>query len=149
LPLTPLRFLERAGRLYADKSGVICGEKRFSYGEFCERCCRLASVLMKLGAQPGDRVAFLSPNCHRLLEAYYGVLLAKCVLLPLNIRLTASELAFILEDAEAKIIFFDPEFHSLVDALRRQLPGRTFVLLADVPGASDPDADRTAAHNAA
>src|SRR5512141_313741 len=110
LPLTPLRFLERAGRLYSGKVGIICGGERFTYAAFFDRCRRLAGALVHLGARPGDRVAFLSPNCHRLLEAYYGVLLAKAVLLPLNIRLAPAEIAFIVQDADARILFLDPEY---------------------------------------
>ncbi|MBI4479597.1 MAG: AMP-binding protein, partial [Acidobacteria bacterium] len=88
MPLTPLRFLERAQNLYGDKQGVICGELRLTYSEFFDRCRRLAGALTGLGIQPGDRVAFLGYNCHRLLEGYYGVLLAGGVLLPINIRLS-------------------------------------------------------------
>ncbi len=62
LPLTPLRFLERAKSLYGTKEGIVCGTDRFTYNQFFERCCRLAGALTGLGLQPGDRVAFLSYN---------------------------------------------------------------------------------------
>jgi fatty-acyl-CoA synthase len=92
IPLTPLRFLRYAERQYPTRTAVVCKEKRYNYKEFAERTRRLAGALHQNGAQPGDRVAFLSTNCHRLLEGYYGVLEAGAVLLPLNIRLTASNL---------------------------------------------------------
>jgi fatty-acyl-CoA synthase len=85
---------------------------------------------------PGDRVAFLSLNCHRLIEAYYGVLEAGAVLLPLNIRLAPHELAFILRDAGVKILFVGKEFLDLVDAFRKDTPGiEDFILLEGVPQA--------------
>ncbi|HWP85232.1 MAG TPA: long-chain-fatty-acid--CoA ligase [Terriglobia bacterium] len=118
LPLTPLRFLERAQNLYGDKQGVICGELRLTYAEFFDRCRRLAAALTALGVQPGERVAFLGYNCHRLLEGYYGVLLARAVLLPINIRLAPAEIGFILKDAGARILFFDPDFIPLLESLR-------------------------------
>jgi len=118
LPLTPLRFLERAQNLYGDKQGIICGELRLTYAEFFDRCRRLAGVLAGLAIRPGDRVAFLGYNCHRLLEGYYGVLLAGGVLLPINIRLSPAEIAFILKDSGAKVLFFDPEFIALVESMR-------------------------------
>jgi fatty-acyl-CoA synthase len=149
LPLTPLRFLERAGRLYSGKVGIICGGERFTYAAFFDRCRRLAGALLHLGARPGDRVAFLSPNCHRLLEAYYGVLLAKAVLLPLNIRLAPAEIAFIVQDADARILFLDPEYLALVDGIREKLPGVTFILLDDAPGSPAREARRSAAWVAA
>jgi len=128
-PLTPLRFLERARTLYREKEGVVCGAQRFTYGQFFERCCRLAGLLLRIGVRPADRVAYLSYNCHRLLEGYYGVLLAKGVLLPVNIRLAPPEIAFILKDSGARVLFLDPDFLSLVAGIRDELPGVTFILL--------------------
>ncbi|MBI4479131.1 MAG: long-chain-fatty-acid--CoA ligase, partial [Acidobacteria bacterium] len=75
-------------------------------------------ALTGLGIQPGDRVAFLGYNCHRLLEGYYGVLLAGGVLLPINIRLSPAEIAFILKDSGAKVLFFDPDFIPIVESVR-------------------------------
>src|SRR5437870_4262009 len=77
LPLTPIRFLERASRLYGGKEGVICRSLRITFAQFFERCRRLAGALLALGLKSGERVALLSYNCHRLLEAYYGVLQAQ------------------------------------------------------------------------
>jgi fatty-acyl-CoA synthase len=120
LPLTPVRFKLHAARVFGSKTAVICGEHRFTYREFNERCDRLSSALADLGLQTGDRVAYLSFNCHRLLEAYYGVPQLGAILLPLNIRLSCEELAYILGDAAPRIVCFDPEFLPLVEALRNQ-----------------------------
>ena len=130
LPLTPLRFLQRARQLYGDKEGVICQAERFTYAAFADRCGRLAGGLLRLGVRPGDRVAFLSYNCHRLLEAYYGVLQARAVLLPINIRLSPAEIAFILQDSGARFLFLDRDFLPLVQAIRSSLPAvNQFILL--------------------
>ncbi|HUI42908.1 MAG TPA: long-chain-fatty-acid--CoA ligase [Terriglobia bacterium] len=118
LPLTPVRFKRHASRIYGRKTGVVCEGERFTYSEFNERCDRLSSALLSLGLAAGDRVAFLSFNCHRLLEAYYGVPQIGAILLPLNIRLSREELAYILNDAAPRVLCFDPEFQPLVDALR-------------------------------
>ncbi len=69
-------------------------------------------------------------NCHRLIEAYYGVLEAGAILLPLNIRLAPHELAFILRDAGVKVLFVGKEFVELANAFRKDAPGiEKFVLL--------------------
>ena len=105
LPLTPLDFLLRARRLFPDREGVIehrAGDVRTSSRmprwpsapPGSRRCCRTTSRV-----DPGDRVAWLCGNTHELLEAYYGVLLAGAVLLPLNIRLSAAELRGQLDDS--------------------------------------------------
>ena len=99
IPLTPIRFLRYAQQQFPQRTAAVCGEQRFTYAQFAERCSKLAGALRKMEVQPGDRVAFLSTNCHRLLEAYYGVLEAGAVLLPLNVRLGVQELAFMLNDS--------------------------------------------------
>ena len=130
LPLTPLRFLRYAEQQYADKTAVVCGAERFTYRELAERVSRLAGALRQEGIQPGDHVAFLSANCHRLLEAYYGVLEAGAVLLPLNIRLATHELAYILNDSGAKLLFLQKQFLSLADSRHSQIPAmKSFHLL--------------------
>jgi fatty-acyl-CoA synthase len=130
VPLTPVRFLRYAERQFPDKTAVVCGALRFTYTQFAERTMRLAGALRDAGVKSGDRVAFLSLNCHRLLEAYYGVLEAGAVLLPLNIRLSTDELAYILNDAAAKMLFLEKEFVELVNSFRQRVPSlQTFFLL--------------------
>ena len=136
IPLTPLRFLRYASQQYPAKTAIVCAEQRLTYAQFADRAARLAGALKKLGIEPGDRVAFLSGNCHRLLEAYYGVLEAGAVLLPLNIRLAPHELAYILNDSEAKVLFFENQFLALVESFREQLRSvQSFFLLDSKPAA--------------
>ncbi len=122
IPLTPLRFLRHAERQYPNRIAVVSRGERFTYLQFGERVGRLASALVQAGVQPGERVAFLGTNSHRLLEAYYGVLEAGAILLPLNIRLAATELSFVLNDAGASVLFVDPQFLPLVEAFRKTVP---------------------------
>ena len=121
LPLTPVRLKRHAAQVFGSKDGVVCNERRFTYRQFNERCDRLSNVLLAFGVQKGDRLAYLSFNCHRLLEAYFGIPQIGAILLPLNIRLSPEELAYILNDAEPRMLFFDPEFIPLLEVLRPQL----------------------------
>ena len=116
LPLTPLDLLARARRLFPERLGVIDGDQEWTYAEYGARCDRLAHAIRSLGVAPGDRVAWLCGNTHELLEAYYGVLLAGAVLLPLNIRLAAPELRFCIDDAGAALLFCHPDQLDLGDA---------------------------------
>src|SRR6267143_4256860 len=122
IPLTPIRFLRYAAQQYPDKLAVVCDDLRFTYAPFADRVSRLAGALRATGVKPGDRVAFLSTNCHRLLEAYYGVLETGAVLLPLNIRLAASELSYILNNSGATILFVEKQFLGLVESFRKDIP---------------------------
>lgn len=143
LPLTPVRFKERAARLFPDKVGVVCGDRRFTYGEFADRADRLSLALSRLGIGPGDRVAFFSLNCHRLLEAYYGVVQMGAILLPLNVRLAPADFVFILNDAGAGSLFIEPEFLPVWRQIRGELKTvKRVVLLGDAAeGRADTDAN--------
>src|SRR5260370_25596850 len=114
IPLTPIRFLRYAQQQFPQRTAAVCGEQRFTYAQFAERASKLAGALRKMEVQPGDRVAFLSTNCHRLLEAYYGVLEAGAVLLPLNARLGVQELAFMLNDSGARVLYYQKRFSEIV-----------------------------------
>lgn len=121
IPLTPVRFLRYSEEQYPRKTAVVCHDLRFTYAEFADRVGRLAGALRAAGVKSGDRIAFLSLNCHRLLEAYFGVLEAGGILLPLNIRLAAPELTYILNHSGATVLFLEQEFIGLVDSFRRDL----------------------------
>ena len=133
IPLTPVRFLRYAQQQFSGKTAVVCGDERFTYGQFADRAARLAGALRRAGVTPGDRVAFLSTNCHRLLEAYYGVLEAGAVLLPMNIRLNPQELAYILNDSGAKLLFLESQFLGMVSSFRESVTVESFIMLDSKP----------------
>ena len=136
IPLTPIRFLRYAEQQYPQRTAVVCGKERFTYTQFAERVGRLAGALRESGVRPRDRVAFLSTNCHRLLEAYYGVVEAGAVLLPLNIRLAPQELVYILNDSGACVLFLESHFLELVESFRSKLTTvKTFYSLDRAPQA--------------
>jgi len=134
IPLTPLRFLRYAQQQFPKQIAVVCGDNRVTYAQFADRVARLAGALRGMGVKLGDRVAFLSLNCHRLLEAYYGAPEAGAVFLPLNVRLSQHELAFILRDSGAKALFLQKDFLPVVESFRETVPGiENFVLLDGPP----------------
>lgn len=143
VPLTPLDFKQRAVRLFGNKVGVVDGTKRFTYREFGDRASRLAGALLTMGLRRGDRVAFLAYNSHPLLEAYYGVLEADGILLPLNIRLSATELAYILEHSGSRFLFVDPDFAGLRQEVFAQMGSTPTVVWLGTPptGGSEPEYD--------
>jgi acyl-CoA synthetase (AMP-forming)/AMP-acid ligase II len=147
--LTPLRLLRQARRVHGGKDAIACGDARLTYAEYAERVDRLSNALLGLGVRRGDRVAWLGANCHRLLEAYYGVVQTGAVLVPLNIRLKPAELAFILRDSGAVALFHDRDLAPVVDELgdapalrHRLLLERDYEpLLAAAPAAFETPAD--------
>ena len=139
VPLSVLDFRDRAVTFFGDKVGVIDGERQFTYRQFGERTHRLANALEALGVGSGDRISFITYNTHHLLEAYYGVLEAGAVLNPINIRLAPSEIAWILDHAASKVVFFHRDFLPLVEAVGPKLARRpAFVILdAEAGGIAD------------
>ena len=137
VPLTPLDYKRRAVRNFGDKIGVIDGERRFTYREFGERADRLAGALRALDVAAGDRVAFITYNTHHLLEAYYGVLQAGCVLTPINIRLSADEIAYVLEHSGAAVLVYHRDFQDLVDRVRPRAPRLRHLVILE---GEDPEA---------
>lgn len=141
LPLTPLDLLTRARRLFPERVGVVDGDASWTYGGFADRCDRLARLLRDdLRVQPGDVVAWLCGNTHELLEAYYGVLLAGAVLLPLNIRLAPAELCAILDDSRAVALFRHPDQPDPHPAVRQVVLGTEYeaMLAAQHAGPVEP-----------
>jgi fatty-acyl-CoA synthase len=122
VPLTPVRCLYRGVDLYREKVGIVSGADRFTYAQFGERAERLAAGIVAEGIQPGDRVAYLSFNNNALLEGYYGVVLARAVVMPLNVRLTPAELVAILNHSEARMLIFEDDFAPLVEHIRKACP---------------------------
>lgn len=115
-PLTPTAFLRRSATVFASRLALVDDELRFTYAELWERAQRLAGALETEGVRPGERVALLGSNSQLALLAHYGVPLANAVLVPLNVRLTAAELAFNLDHSEARTLLCDRELKDLAEA---------------------------------
>ena len=137
-PLTPLSFLERAADVYPERTAVIHGDAKTSYRELRRRCRRLASALQRRGIEPGETVAIMAPNIPAMLEAHHGVPMCGAVLNPLNYRLDAAAIAFILEHGEAKALLTDTEFAPVVKAALAQVTKKLLVIdIADALGPAD------------
>jgi fatty-acyl-CoA synthase len=132
VPLTPLDFLRRARKLYADREAVVDGDVRLTYGQFGEHCDRWSSALQALGVARGDRVAYISPNTRSHLEGYYAVPQIGAVIVPINYRLTADDFAYLITHSGSKVVCAHPDQMEAVDRIRTQVPASTqFVALED------------------
>ncbi len=114
IALSPVSFLARAARIYPNRTAVVHGERRYTYAAFLERSRRLASALARAGVGKGDTVAIMAPNIPEMLEAHNGVPMLGAVLCPINTRLDAAAIAFILRHGEAKVLLADREYGAVV-----------------------------------
>ena len=137
VPLSPVSFLARAALVYPERVAIIHGERRYTYAAFLERSRRLASALARAGVGKGDTVAIMAPNIPEMLEAHNGVPMLGAVLCPINTRLDAAAIAFILEHGEAKVLLTDREHSAVVARALAQLEKRPLVIDIDDPLAAD------------
>ena len=131
--LSPLTFLERAAFTFPDRIAVLHGEQKITYREFYARCRRLASALTKRKIGLGDTVAVIAPNIPPMLDAHYGPLMIGAVLNAINYRLSAQEVAFILDHGEAKVLIVDKEFGALAREALKLCKAKPYVIGIDDP----------------
>ena len=120
-PLTPLEFARRTRRLHPHREGVVDGGRRLSYEQFFDRCDRWSSALQRLGLRQGDRVVYIAPNTHALLEGFYAVPQLGAVLVPLNYRLTPADFAYMINHCGARVVCADSDYLDAVDGIRKGL----------------------------
>jgi fatty-acyl-CoA synthase len=107
-------WLTKREFLTPEKEAVVDGERRLNYRELNRRVNRLAGALQGLGLKSGDRISILAYNCLEFLETIMAAAKLSLILVPLNWRLTAAELSFILNDSGAETLLFDSELQQLV-----------------------------------
>jgi len=120
--------------------GVDGAMHRYTYAEAHQRAKRLANALGRLGVRPGDRIGTLGWNTHRHFELFYGVSGSGAVLHPVNPRLYADQIVYIINHAEDAWLFIDTATLSLAEQLAPRLKTvKGVVLMADraaMPGAT-------------
>ncbi|MGH0033984.1 MAG: fatty acid--CoA ligase [Myxococcota bacterium] len=94
-------------------------QREISYGELDERSSRVANALVRSGVKPGDRVCVLDKSHDSFFEVMFGIAKAGAVYTPVNWRLAPPEIAFVVDDAAAPVLFVGPEFAAAV----RQVEG--------------------------
>lgn len=107
-------------RLRTSKLAVRDSRRSLSFGQWDERASRLAAGLRALGLEKGDRVALLAYNCLEWMEIYAALARAGLVAVPLNFRLTAPEIAYIVEHSEARAFIVQDVLAPVVTPLRER-----------------------------
>ena len=103
VPLTVGEFLERADFVYGERVAVVDEPGTpgslgtLTYSELHRRARNMAAVLDNMGVEEGERVAIVSPNAAKFLTSFYGVSGFGRVLVPINFRLNADEVSYIID----------------------------------------------------
>src|ERR1700675_4725423 len=139
VPLTVRDFIERAELVYGDRIGVVDEPDQpaeslgsLTWAEVARLARAQAAGLDALGVAPGERVAIVSHNSARLLTSFFGVSAYGRVLVPINFRLNAEEISYIVEHSGASVLLVDPE---LEDSLANVTAKHRFVIGAEADDA--------------
>jgi fatty-acyl-CoA synthase len=131
LLLTPLRQQTKNPIVYRDIS-------RYDYPTFGQRIARLGSALARLGVKPGDTVAVMDWDTPRYLECFFAIPMVGAVLQTVNVRLSADQIRYTIDHAEASVILCNAEFLPLLAAIRPHLPRvKKLVCLSDTGAVPD------------
>ena len=123
-------------RVRGDAIAIKFGDRETSYTSLDRESNRVAHALIAAGISPGDRVSVLTKNHDRWFPVFFGSALARACLAPVNCRLSAAEIAFILDDARPKILFVGEElFDCALEAVADlAAPPRLIALHGSHPG---------------
>ena len=122
-------------RLQPGKLALRDSRRRLTYGTWNERATRLAGALRGLGLAKGERVGVVAYNCLEWMEIYAAMARAGLVVVPLNFRLSGSEMAYILGHAEVAAVIAGPQFCATLDGIRDQiaLSAQRWICLDEMP----------------
>jgi fatty-acyl-CoA synthase len=161
VPLTIGDFLQRAALVHGERTAVVDEPDgpgslgRITYAELHDRARGMAAALDAMGLHAGDRVAIVSPNSARFLVAFFGVSGFGRILVPVNFRLNADEVGYIVEHSGATVLLVDPEVDASLAGVQAKhrivLDGvqdaELFAPAAAAPAPWPPDEDATASIN--
>ncbi|MBA3605403.1 MAG: AMP-binding protein [Actinomycetota bacterium] len=161
VPLTVNDFLRRAELVYPERVGIVDEPDQpaeswgaLTYADVAARARAIAAGLDELGIGVGDRVAMVSHNSARLITALFGVSGSGRILVPVNFRLVAAEISYIVEHSGARVLLVDPELDAALAGVECE---HRFVIGAESDAALErhdaepqpwePDEDATATIN--
>lgn len=118
----PEHFREAAAK-YATRPAIVDAQQPLSYAELDSLSDRIAAGLLERGIRSGDHVGLYGINSAIFVAIYLGIQKAGATVVPINLLLNPEEVAWILNDAEVKLLFYNEPFSPAVTAIRTTLPG--------------------------
>ena len=115
-------IFRRNAQLFPDRTVIACGFERISHRDYLKRVERLAAGLAAQGVKPGDRVAVAARNCPEFADLYGATALIGAIMLPVNWRLNADEIAYVLADGDPTLVIVGPEDQPTIAGMQEKLP---------------------------
>ena len=125
-------WLERHNMYWPEKEAIVDlhSGRKFTYGQFNERANKLANAMReKWGINKGDRIAILSKNSPEFLELFFATAKLGAIMVPINIRLVAEEILYILNDCTPVAFMYEEGFEGLLSEVadRNEVPNRLII----------------------
>jgi len=124
VPLTVADFINRAELVYGNRVGVVdeadqpaASLGQLTWKQVAERARAQAAGLDALGVGQGERIAIVSPNSARLLTSFFGISAYGRIIVPVNFRLNAEEVSYIVEHSGAAVVLIDPELEGSLSSV--------------------------------
>ena len=127
--LTLGQMLSVQARLNPGKTGARDLERAMTFAQWNQRACQLANAFTGLGLAKGDRIAVLAWNCVEWTEIYAAAAKAGVIVVPINFRLVAMEVAYVISDSGAVAIIAQDGLHGVIEEIRDQveIPAQRFL----------------------
>jgi long-chain acyl-CoA synthetase len=114
--------LDDASAKFPQNVALIFEGKSYTYADLFSLTERLATELLQRGINPGDRIAFLPPNCLQIVLCYYACFKIGAIAVPLNIRFSSELLRHVINHSGARVLVSEPELFAQIDNIRPLLP---------------------------
>jgi long-chain acyl-CoA synthetase len=121
-------FLAAQAQRFPDKPALVCGETKVSFRELHSQSDRIAIALRDHGVKLGDRVALCLPNCCEFVTIFFAIVKSGAIAMPINMRLSASEIAVIFQDAAPSAVFYSEDERDTVNKIIIDETTRRFVV---------------------
>ncbi|WP_100402551.1 class I adenylate-forming enzyme family protein [Bacillus sp. FJAT-42315] len=124
-------YLTLNARNYPTKRAIHCEGREYTYEEFNEQVNRLAHGLLDLGVQKGDKIALMMKNSDFFVFAYFASAKIGAVVVPINFRLTAPEVHYILDQSDTQFVFCDQEYEAIIQVAKKQTAVKALIVVGE------------------
>ena len=121
-------FVRVHARERPEQAAIWFEERELSYAALHHRSSQCARALLAAGVAPGDRIAALTKNCDAFAILWFGAMKVRACVVPVNTRLAVREIASILANSGARMLFVGPEFTGMLPAIRDACPNLSTVI---------------------
>jgi fatty-acyl-CoA synthase len=131
IPETTLCYnLEVSSTRYPRKTAIVYYGREIAYRQLADEVSRIAGYLQRSGVRRGDRVLLLMQNCPQFIIAYYAILRANAVVVPMNSMLVTNELRYYAQDSQAEVAFVAQDLYPQLAPLLRERTVRRAIVAA-------------------